>query len=220
MSLPCRYPLPYTTDSSALFARLRGRRGAVFLDSGKPGSEGGRYDIISADPDEVFSYKSVDYGDYVTLLKNISTELQAALAGLSGLPDLPFSGGAIGYLSYDAGEAAMLAQPPQAETPLPIIHIGIYHWAVIVDHQLQRCELVAQPSLNKAAVATLQRLLGEPVAQPGDFRLSQPFTSTMDRPRYQAAFARTQDPGRRLLPDQSQPTVPGAISRRALGRLP
>jgi para-aminobenzoate synthetase component 1 len=43
--------LPYFEDSSCLFAPIADKPWAVFLDSGYPYSDQGRYDIISYNPD-------------------------------------------------------------------------------------------------------------------------------------------------------------------------
>ena len=42
--------LPYSSDSSEAFGHLSSQPGFIFLDSGFPNIELGRYDIISADP--------------------------------------------------------------------------------------------------------------------------------------------------------------------------
>ncbi len=43
-------PLPYFTDSAELFSVYADKAWAVFLDSGFPHSNQGRYDIIAAEP--------------------------------------------------------------------------------------------------------------------------------------------------------------------------
>ena len=50
MTLPTLREIPFEADSETLFARLRHLPGAVWLDSGKPRSLQGRFDIISWDP--------------------------------------------------------------------------------------------------------------------------------------------------------------------------
>ncbi len=46
-------PLSYCPDSSLLFEAIRHQPYPVFLDSGRPHSTGGRFDILSADPETV-----------------------------------------------------------------------------------------------------------------------------------------------------------------------
>jgi para-aminobenzoate synthetase component I len=42
--------LPYSADSAQLFERIRHASWAILLDSGQPGSQYGRYDILVAQP--------------------------------------------------------------------------------------------------------------------------------------------------------------------------
>ena len=42
--------LPYFSDSARLFEAVANKPWAVFLDSGYPATQQGRYDFISADP--------------------------------------------------------------------------------------------------------------------------------------------------------------------------
>jgi para-aminobenzoate synthetase component I len=44
------HQLPYFEDSSALFETIVHRPWSVFLDSGHPGSQQGRYAILASDP--------------------------------------------------------------------------------------------------------------------------------------------------------------------------
>ncbi len=43
-------PLPYLEDPCGYFARIRHRPGAVLLDSARPFSREGRFDLLSSDP--------------------------------------------------------------------------------------------------------------------------------------------------------------------------
>lgn len=42
--------VPYQPDTSRVFDGMASDPWAVFLDSGRPGSEAGRYDILTSDP--------------------------------------------------------------------------------------------------------------------------------------------------------------------------
>ena len=50
MANPLLTELPYYSDSARLFEAVANRPWAVFLDSGQPATQQGRYDFISADP--------------------------------------------------------------------------------------------------------------------------------------------------------------------------
>jgi para-aminobenzoate synthetase component 1 len=142
--------LPYHEDSTALFAPWSETPWAAFLDSGFPHSRQGRYDIIAADP-------------YATLLtRGKLTEIrergnirlspddpfklvkQALGDTLAAPSELPFSGGAIGYFGYDLArrleKLPAIAADPDA---IPDMAVGIYDWALVVDHLERRSWLVS-----------------------------------------------------------------------------
>ncbi|MDP2247359.1 MAG: aminodeoxychorismate synthase component I, partial [Nitrosomonadales bacterium] len=94
-------PLVYDADSSNLFAKIAHEEWAVFLDSGKPAGQYGRYDIISSRPFiTITTQKGV-----TTVSRNGKQEhckqadpFQVLKSVLAGYPqtatDLPFTGGA------------------------------------------------------------------------------------------------------------------------------
>lgn len=146
------HSLPYFTDSAALFAGIAQRPWSMFLDSGYPAIAQGRYDILSCDPrvtlvtrgnlTEIRRAGGVEYSsaDPFTLLKQILQEKE-----LPAINHLPFNGGALGYFAYDL--ARRIEELPQLALDvegIPDMAVGIYPWAVIVDHQLQQSWLVGQ----------------------------------------------------------------------------
>ncbi len=150
------HSLPYFSDSAVLFAPFSAQSWAVFLDSGHPRSTQGRYDIIAAKP----ICTLVTQGNQTTITCGnkviVSNEnpfdlLQSELAHhsemLNSSPlaefDLPFVGGAIGYFSYDLArrleDFPNLAEDAEA---IPEMIVGIYDWALIVDHKTKKSFLI------------------------------------------------------------------------------
>ena len=150
------HSLPYFSDSAVLFAPFSAQSWAVFLDSGHPRSTQGRYDIIAAKP----ICTLVTQGNQTTITCGnkviVSNEnpfdlLQSELAHhsemLNSSPlaefDLPFVGGAIGYFSYDLArrleDFPNLAEDAEA---IPEMIVGIYDWALIVDHKTTKSFLI------------------------------------------------------------------------------
>ncbi len=143
--------LPYHPDSAALFEHVADRPWAVLLDSAQP-SGGGRYDIIAADPTTTL----VTRGAITEIRRHAGRAnetqrtdedpfalLRAELAIGAERGALPFMGGAIGYFGYDlARRIERLPQRPgDASTP-PDMAVGIYDWAVLVDHARRESWLV------------------------------------------------------------------------------
>lgn len=199
-----RIQLPYANDSSDLFETLVDQPWAVFLDSGHPGCDQGRYDILSANP----STTLVTHG-MRTLVQNrsgirrtaedpfvlLGRELEGRHAAAAD--DLPFVGGAIGYFSYDLGRR--LERLPVIacdRDTLPEMAVGIYQWAVIVDHR-ERVAWLAGHCHDAIEKARLQRLAAKLSSNNGavrrrPFRVTSPITSNLTRSEYLAAFDRIQ----------------------------
>lgn len=189
MSLPRRQPLPYQPDSHILFGALHKLDGAVFLDSARPYSCRGRYDIISAEPLRRFAVSDTTPAGLAPQIDQIMAAATDVVATMQRHPELPFCGGAIGYLSYDLGEALRIGQPlPLPGGGLPPLFIGIYDWAIVVDHELRRCELVSQASVSDARLAAILALLKQPPGVEKAFALHQPMTDPAAPGDYQAAF--------------------------------
>lgn len=196
--------LPYHEDSAKLFARIAHAPWAVYLDSGFPGSQYGRYDILSADPFITLSTRDgmtrveqagdsdLSREDPFGLLKNLLQRYPAPVE------DLPFVGGAIGYFGYDlARRLETLPAIAQDAEDLPEMAIGIYDWAVVVDHATRRARLVGQghDPATQAKWQALVALFSDEAAdafaaQP--FRVTSPVMSNMDADGYREKFSRVQ----------------------------
>lgn len=193
--------IPYREDSAALFERIAERPWAVFLDSGRPAVSQGRFDIISAEPmltlstraglTEIRSRTGVDLSgaDPFELLRLHLGEASEAV------PGLPFAGGAIGYFGYDLGRRIeRLASVAQDAEQIPEMAIGIYDWALVVDHVRRRSFLVSQGRDERTAVCwpELLRCFRTPGTSQIQRPLSviEPATSNMCFDDYAWAFQR------------------------------
>lgn len=143
--------LPYFEDSAALFMPWAERRWAVFLDSGFPYSRQGRYDILAAEPSKTLitrgNLTEIRAGGAITLSPKDPFALIREQLGETALaiPELPFCGGAIGYFGYDlARRLERLPETARDEENIPEMVVGIYDWAVVVDHHARRSWLVGQ----------------------------------------------------------------------------
>lgn len=156
------YPLTYDHDSAKLFARIAHEPWAMLLDSGQmidsntgnAGSQYGQYDILVAKPMATFVTKGEetiiqDLGvvhhsdeDPFTLLNNLLMRYKTeALA--APFADLPFAGGAMGYFAYDLGRRLETIGDKNTPEDVPEMMIGIYDWAVVVDHVNKKTVLIS-----------------------------------------------------------------------------
>jgi para-aminobenzoate synthetase component 1 len=200
MPPPLLAELPYRADSAALFEPIADLPWAVFLDSGQHHPGQSRYDILSAQP-------------YIRLVtRGALTEIHCDTVELSRedpfdilrrvlAPDaacgtsLPFCGGAIGYFAYDLARRTHRIQTNAEDGErLPTLAIGIYDWALVVDHAEQRTFLVGQGRDPETDLRwnDLVARFSEPVAERKrtPFRVTSSIASNMTRERYAAAFHR------------------------------
>ena len=202
MPAPLRTELPYHEDSGPLFEAIADLPWAVFLDSGRHQPGQSRYDIISAQPyvrlvtrgnlTEVHAEGiALSREDPFALLKQF-VDFDPSLSG-----DLPFCGGAIGYLGYDlVRRIERLPARAHDVEKIPDMAIGIYDWAVVVDHLERKSWLVGQgrdPETDikwNALVALFKQPCVERKRAP--FRVTSGITCTHTRDSYGRAFRRIQ----------------------------
>ena len=198
MSIPLLTELPYQADSARLFEAVADRPWAVFLDSGLHHPGQARYDIIAAEP-----YVRLVTRGGITEVHGDGTELSRAdpfallRTHLAMDPacsaTLPFSGGAIGYFGYDlARRIESLPARARDIERIPDMVIGIYDWAVVVDHSERRAWLASQgrdADTDRKWDALVQLFSAAPVERSRvSFRVTSPITSNFTPQGYGHAF--------------------------------
>ncbi|MCC6160528.1 MAG: aminodeoxychorismate synthase component I [Deltaproteobacteria bacterium] len=142
-------PIELRCEPVEFAATVVGRR-LAFLESSQRGSALGRYSIIGWDPVATF----VAHPDSATLRRSDAEEhfegnpvdaLDAVLARYR-LPDSAqgdhFSGGAIGYLSYDLNRCVERLGPAPGGGPgLPLIDLAFYDRVLVYDHYQSKWSL-------------------------------------------------------------------------------
>ena len=202
--------IPYQANSEKLFDAVRDLPDAVWLDSGKPRSTQGRYDIISAVPDALIETR----GKQSVLSDSSGTRnsdqdpfelaqqlLQPLLPFDSSISNTPFVGGLIGYFGYDLGRRLIdLQDHTEAVTGLPDMRIGRYLWALIIDHSARQCQLVFHSNCSEQLRNQIvQRFTKKFQASfetnkaENEFSLSEQFKATLNQQQYQQSIRRIKD---------------------------
>lgn len=183
--------LPYQLDSAPLFARIADLDQALLLDSSAPWCSRGRYDILTAEPLHTLSVDPAcdSPGAFFDTLRDA---VKTGAPAIHNDYHLPFVGGAAGFIGYDFGRALERITPRSGrDIDLPLANLGIYSWAIIVDHRQQRTILLSQPNTPHALLAEIrQRLARRPQQQA--FAITRAFASNMSRAEYDQAFAAIQ----------------------------
>jgi para-aminobenzoate synthetase component I len=193
------------TDAVALkFRALADLPWPVWLDSSARGAPDGRYDVLAADPTVtlrtaglVTEVRTRD-GRVESSGESPFALLRARLApACEPHETLPFCGGAIGYFGYDLGRRLeRLPVLAAADVPMPDLAVGVYDWAVVVDHDACRTWLVGAGRDPRtfaswdALVARLERR--DPVRAAAPFRVLSRASSSFSRSEYADAFRSVQ----------------------------
>lgn len=180
--------LPYQSDATRYYTALADLPWAVWLDSGGVA----RYDILTAAPQQTLVL------DEKTICHDPFALLRAALGErVASVADVPFAGGALGYWGYDLARCMMALPDIAQETGRwPDMAVGIYDWAVVLDHRQHTARLVSHRRFAETAELLPQILLRlqSQITLPIDtFRVHGCITSNFTLAGYASAFASVQD---------------------------
>jgi len=189
--------IPYCPDSCALFERIRDLPRAALLDSSHPHAATGRYDILTAQPwtTELPALapgaSERDAAAFFDALGRFHSEHYGGTQPAS--PDVPFCGGILGYLGYEAGNSLHNISAATEPEALPAVQLCAYDWGIVQDHLLRRAVLATHPRLAAAARGDLLARLRRPAnGHSGRFQLRGDFRSSFDAESYRHAFERIQ----------------------------
>ncbi len=208
-----KHPLPYHHDSARLFEHIAHLDWAMFLDSGqrlnsetgKPGSQYGHYDILVAEPFMTFvtrgNVTEISENDQNILSEDDPFQLVSNALARYSTPscELPFAGGALGYFAYDlAHRIEKLSENTQIVEALPQMMVGIYDWAVVVDHRQKTAYLVSHnlqklPRENFDALRALFEKPSRGAVPKVPFEVISNVVSNMNKMQYAHAFKQVQD---------------------------
>jgi len=179
--------LEYDANSGSLLKKLAGLSGLVMLDSGNTQEHDQRYDIISALP----MIRLLQDGEKLYCIDQefnapIDEDIFEAAINLldrfrpeeypQEIEHLPFLGGAIACFAYEA-----------------ISEIGIYTWAIVVDHHLRKTLFFALPSCPPAVVEQIQDELAQAPKPLDEFHLTDKFAANFTAAAYKLAFEKVQN---------------------------
>jgi para-aminobenzoate synthetase component 1 len=179
----------------------------MWLDSAAAGDRD-RFDVLVADPYVTLRTRGplteiARRGGVVEESRRSPFELVREQLGESavGSPGLPFSGGAVGYFGYDLGRRLeRIPSLAAADIAMPDMAIGLYDWAVVIDHAAARTWLVGHgrdPRTFAEWPELTARLSAEPPPEPEPFRVRGGPIANLDRNAYAGAFRAVQEHIRR-----------------------
>jgi para-aminobenzoate synthetase component 1 len=178
-------PASPALDPARLWPIFAARPGCAFLDTSLPGPRA-RFSILACDPRLVIRAPS----DGTEALDSLRDHLAAHAC--APVPGLPFVGGAIGWLGYEAGAARDRVYSRITDTAprLPALAFGIYDEALIFDHSAGRATLVAADAAGLARLRSLLPAPGSSLPAPLPVCSVGPLRPDLDRAAYSDAIAR------------------------------
>ena len=186
----------FETPLSA-YIKLRDAKHSFLLESAEATDKGGRWSIVGSGPKRIFSAM----GKEITITEGNRTRTLTApddvLAALEremapfkpvanpALP--PFSGGMVGYLSYDAVRQfePTLGEPPEDTLGIPDALFMLADTLLVFDHRLRRVQIIANAFLDehhspeeayaaaKGRIASIIEILNRPLHVPALNGLAQ-----------------------------------------------
>lgn len=175
-----------STDPASLFAPLSIKPYSFFLDSGCEPGKLGRYSIIGANPSTILKSRGGNVeltedgkkkkfsADPLTVLEEKLAENKVEYRG-----ELPFVGGAVGYLAYDLGQLTeKVGMRGVDDVCMPNLSFGFYDTVLVADN-LDGKKYVASTEDEKAdellSVLTSSPVTGESTSA-GSMQLESNFT--------------------------------------------
>ena len=187
MSFYCA-ELPYQPEAARYYAALADLPWAVWLDSGGMS----RYDILTAAPQRtlLLDNETLHADPFALLRSELGEPVEA-------MENVPFAGGALGYWGYDLARRMMkLPDSVPAAGQLADMAVGVYDWALVLDHRQRTARLVSHQRFAETATLLpqlLSRLQSNPPLPADTFRIAGKITSNFTPERYADAFATVQN---------------------------
>ena len=201
--------LPYISRQNKIetLAPLLQLPWAMLLDSAGDDLDYNRYDIFSFQPTVSLSFKNklthinsqTNHSDLdlTSPLDCMRTLLDIYKPAINLSSEIPFTGGWLGYISYDFGRyLEELPSIASDDIDLPQLQMGLYQWAMITDHKKKQTRLhnfgLDESSwwniVNQfVGLDNSQKFQSEP------FNLTSPWQSNTTEKQYRRAFNIIQD---------------------------
>lgn len=129
-------------NSFEIFTIFKDESNSFILDSAMDKNKLGRYSFISSNPFKILKYKNSDNNPLDELKKELNKYK------VKNDTNLPFIGGAVGYLSYDLGNyIEKLPRTATDDTNVYDMYFGLYNHVIVVDH-LENKTYIASPDLD------------------------------------------------------------------------
>ncbi|WP_420066574.1 aminodeoxychorismate synthase component 1 [Salinivibrio kushneri] len=193
-------PIDYAPDLAlTLFDKIAHQPWAMLLHSATRTHPDSRFDILVADPVATVTarnnqvttrypdgHSTTDSRDPFHWVAQLQAQL---LPAVSEIAPWPFAGGALGYFGYDLGRCVeTLPTLAKDELSVPDMAVGLYDWAVMIDHHQHQAVVIAPDSDQRWQWLSRQKAPASKVP----FALTERWHANMTETQYQQKFAQVQ----------------------------
>ncbi len=190
-------------DTVAVFSAFADTPWSMLLDSADSHHPDSRFDILVSSPLVTFETKEgvtkitqdndISYSDDDPL-SLIQHHISTRLSTQKPKTHLPFTGGAVGYFSYDLGRYfENLPATARNDVPLPEMAVGIYDHAIVIDNQTHETWLIYHADEPQTFTDIRSLFTSPPVTERSAFSLTSSWQSNMNFDEYSAKFSRIKD---------------------------
>lgn len=146
--------------SYEIFTIFQNRKNCFFLDSSMEHERLGRYSFIGFQPEISFRSKNgsitiINRDTKLTLDGDPFEELKLLMEKYktSYMGDIPFTGGAVGFFSYDmCHHVEKLSRSAIDDTNIPDCYFGIYDGVIVIDHLKSETFIVSNGLLTDSSI--------------------------------------------------------------------
>ena len=192
--------LSYQPDlASQLFSHIEHHPWAMLLKSAAEHHQDSRFDVLVANPlvtlTTIGEQTTIQTADELVISPDdpfalIQRYQQRYIPDCHCDLDVPFIGGALGYFAYDLGRRVeQLPVIAQRDVDMPDMAIGLYDWALVIDHARQKAMLVGHRVEQQWQWLQSE---AESTKVSDDFSIEQ-WQSNMTQAEYCAKFAQVQE---------------------------
>ena len=189
--------IPYYSDSSIYFEKIRHFTWPIFLDSSYQSTMKKNklvhYDILTANPFfKVILLNNNEVAIHDLIQKKTTQSKKNPLKVLEEIMqkykipknEYPFVGGALGYISYD------MNIDNNKKKLIPRMQFGIYDWSIIIDHHKQKALIVSSKFTVDSIpfIKSLSKVFNNKSSVKKDFSITSKIYENTDKKNYKEKF--------------------------------
>jgi anthranilate synthase component 1 len=154
----------YLTPVS-IFLRIQHDKKFLLESNPREAEEGARYSIVALDPVKVLRYQEGIFsvnGESFPCSDPLKELEKHILHDEEIIPEIPFQGGAIGYVGYDVAACyENIGQIPKDELDVPDIYFYVFETFVVYDHRTEIVTIVHSNAYSKKTVVEMETRIQE-----------------------------------------------------------